>query len=248
VVNEAADPGRQGAHRLRHDCREGICGMCGCVVNGRPTAPKRAPPCASCTCAISTTATPSSSNPSGPGPSRWSRTWWWTAAPWTHIIQAGGYISANTGGAQDANAILVPQETPTRPWMPRLHRLRGLRGGLPQRVGHAVHRRQGEPPGTAAPGAARGGQTGPVHGALHGRAGISATAPTNGNARPSAPRRSPSPTSPGSTVEESVSNTWQTSRPTCWPSKKPGPTSMKISSTRSTGLRTPSREAPDSWG
>ena len=26
------------------------------------------------------------------------------------IIQAGGYISVNTGGAQDANAILVPQE------------------------------------------------------------------------------------------------------------------------------------------
>ena len=26
------------------------------------------------------------------------------------IIQAGGYISANTGGAQDANAILIPQE------------------------------------------------------------------------------------------------------------------------------------------
>jgi succinate dehydrogenase / fumarate reductase iron-sulfur subunit len=26
------------------------------------------------------------------------------------IIQAGGYISANTGGAQDANAIIVPQE------------------------------------------------------------------------------------------------------------------------------------------
>jgi succinate dehydrogenase / fumarate reductase iron-sulfur subunit len=26
------------------------------------------------------------------------------------IIQAGGYVSVNTGGAQDANAILVPQE------------------------------------------------------------------------------------------------------------------------------------------
>ncbi|CAA9301987.1 MAG: Succinate dehydrogenase iron-sulfur protein, partial [uncultured Friedmanniella sp.] len=45
-----------------------------------------------------------------------------------------------------------------------LHRLRRLRGGLPQRVGDAVHRRQGDPPraaaarpaGTALPGARHG--------------------------------------------------------------------------------------------
>jgi succinate dehydrogenase / fumarate reductase iron-sulfur subunit len=32
-------------------------------------------------------------------------------SPLDKIIQAGGYISANTGGCQDANAILIPQET-----------------------------------------------------------------------------------------------------------------------------------------
>jgi succinate dehydrogenase / fumarate reductase iron-sulfur subunit len=32
-------------------------------------------------------------------------------SPLDRLIQAGGYISANTGGAPDANSILIPQET-----------------------------------------------------------------------------------------------------------------------------------------
>jgi succinate dehydrogenase / fumarate reductase iron-sulfur subunit len=42
--------------------------------------------------------------------------------------------------APDANAIPVPKETPTRRWTPRVHRLRRLRGRLPERVGDAVRR------------------------------------------------------------------------------------------------------------
>src|SRR4051795_24195 len=57
---------------FEHDCREGICGSCGVMINGqahgsqrghapgptaRPTARSGAPPRVSCTCASSTTAT-----------------------------------------------------------------------------------------------------------------------------------------------------------------------------------------------
>ena len=41
-----------------HDCREGICGMCGMVINGVAARPEQGPPPpASCTCATSRTAT-----------------------------------------------------------------------------------------------------------------------------------------------------------------------------------------------
>ena len=40
-----------------NDCREGICGMCGLYINGRPTATTTASPPASSTCATSMTAT-----------------------------------------------------------------------------------------------------------------------------------------------------------------------------------------------
>jgi succinate dehydrogenase / fumarate reductase iron-sulfur subunit len=47
-----------------HDCREGICGMCGVMINGRRTGRSRPPP-ASCTCARSRTATRSTSSRGG---------------------------------------------------------------------------------------------------------------------------------------------------------------------------------------
>jgi hypothetical protein len=71
------------------------------------------------------------------------------------IIQAGGFISANTGGARDANAILVPKpDADARDGRGGVHRLRRVRGGLPERVGVAVHGRQGLAPRPAAAGAA----------------------------------------------------------------------------------------------
>ena len=59
------------------------------------------------------------------------------------IIAAGGFITAPTGSAPDANLIPVPKED-AGPGDGRrgLHRLRRLRGRLPERRGPAVHRRQ----------------------------------------------------------------------------------------------------------
>ena len=41
IVNERLTLGGQEPIAFDHDCREGICGMCGSVVNGRPHGPER---------------------------------------------------------------------------------------------------------------------------------------------------------------------------------------------------------------
>ena len=41
IVNERLTLGGQEPIAFDHDCREGICGMCGTVVNGRPHGPQR---------------------------------------------------------------------------------------------------------------------------------------------------------------------------------------------------------------
>lgn len=52
-----------------HDCREGICGACGMVINGQAHGPSGPRP-ASCTCGTSATETPSTSNRGARRPSR----------------------------------------------------------------------------------------------------------------------------------------------------------------------------------
>ena len=71
VVNEQLTLAGKEPIAFDHDCREGICGQCGCVVNGRrPRASKKPQPCASSICAIFQMATPSISSPFAPEPSR----------------------------------------------------------------------------------------------------------------------------------------------------------------------------------
>ena len=41
VVNEQLTMDGKEPIAFDHDCREGICGQCGCVVNGRPHGPEK---------------------------------------------------------------------------------------------------------------------------------------------------------------------------------------------------------------
>lgn len=92
-----------------HDCREGICGMCSLYINGRPHGPVRG----TTTCQLHMRSFKDGDTivveP-------------WRAKPFPVIkdlvvdrsaldliIQAGGYISVNTGGIPDANAIPIPK-------------------------------------------------------------------------------------------------------------------------------------------
>lgn len=93
-----------------HDCREGICGMCSMYINGRPHGPLRGVT----TCQLHMRSFKD-------GDTIVVEPWRSTAFPvikdltvdrsaFDRIIQAGGYISVNTGSARDANNILVPKE------------------------------------------------------------------------------------------------------------------------------------------
>ena len=110
VVNEGLITSGKEPIAFDHDCREGICGMCGVVINGRPHGPERPRHHLPASHAqLSRTATPSPSSRGARPPSRSSRTSSSIAAPFDRIIQSGGFIAASTGSAPDANASPVPK-------------------------------------------------------------------------------------------------------------------------------------------
>lgn len=92
-----------------HDCREGICGMCSLVINGEAHGPERA-----------TTACQLHMRHFKDGDTVTIEPWRAKAFPvirdlivdrtaFDKIIQAGGFITARTGSAQDANATPIPK-------------------------------------------------------------------------------------------------------------------------------------------
>ena len=92
-----------------HDCREGICGMCGIVINGEPHGPRKA-----------TTVCQLHMRSFNDGDELWLEPWRAQGFPvlrdlavdrsaFDRIVQAGGYISVRTGSAPEANATLIPK-------------------------------------------------------------------------------------------------------------------------------------------
>jgi succinate dehydrogenase iron-sulfur subunit len=105
LIQEGGDP-----IAFDHDCREGICGSCGFMINGEPHGPLP-----------ETTVCQLHMRHFQNGAEIWIEPWRATAfpvvkdlvvdrSPFDRVIQAGGYISARAGSAVDANAILVPKE------------------------------------------------------------------------------------------------------------------------------------------
>jgi succinate dehydrogenase / fumarate reductase, iron-sulfur subunit len=93
-----------------HDCREGICGSCSMYINGRPHGPLRGV----ATCQLHMRSFRS-------GDTIVVEPWRSTAFPvikdlvtdrgaFDRIIASGGFVSVNTGNAQDANSLPVPKE------------------------------------------------------------------------------------------------------------------------------------------
>ncbi|MEO6638142.1 MAG: succinate dehydrogenase/fumarate reductase iron-sulfur subunit [Ginsengibacter sp.] len=102
LINEGKDP-----IAFDHDCREGICGSCSMYINGRAHGPWQK----NTVCQLHMRAYKD-------GDTIVVEPWRSTAFPvmkdlvvnrkaFDHIIQAGGYISVNTGNAVDANAIPI---------------------------------------------------------------------------------------------------------------------------------------------
>ena len=95
---------------FEHDCREGICGACGMYINGRAHGPKRL----TTTCQLHMRSFTD-------GETVWVEPFRAKAFPvvkdlvvdrsaFDRIMQAGGYISVNTGEARDANNILIGKD------------------------------------------------------------------------------------------------------------------------------------------
>jgi len=110
VVNERLTLDGKEPIEFDNDCREGICGMCGAVVNGIAHGPEKA-----------MTLCQLHMRKFSDGDTIVVEPWRARAfkvvkdlivdrSPLDKIIQAGGFISIAAGGAQDANAIPIPKE------------------------------------------------------------------------------------------------------------------------------------------
>jgi succinate dehydrogenase iron-sulfur subunit len=109
VVNEQLiEKGEEPIH-FEHDCREGICGSCGMMINGIAHGPIGG----TATCQLHM-------RHFQDGDEIWVEPWRARAfpvikdlivdrSPLDKIIQAGGFISVNTGSAIEANAIPIPK-------------------------------------------------------------------------------------------------------------------------------------------
>jgi succinate dehydrogenase / fumarate reductase, iron-sulfur subunit len=114
VVNEGLIARHEDPIAFDSDCREGICGACGFMVNGVAHGPDPG-----------TTVCQLHMRRFSEGDRVVLEPWRAKAFPvikdlvvdrsaFDRIIQAGGYTSVNVGAAQDANAILIPKRTADR--------------------------------------------------------------------------------------------------------------------------------------
>jgi len=110
VLNEDLVSKKEVPVAFEHDCREGICGTCNMVINGQPHGPVQG-----------TTVCQLHMREFKDGETILIEPWRANAFPmikdlvvdrsaFDRIIQAGGYVSVNTGQAVDANAIPVEKD------------------------------------------------------------------------------------------------------------------------------------------
>jgi succinate dehydrogenase / fumarate reductase iron-sulfur subunit len=109
VLNENLIEKGEESVAFDHDCREGICGACGVVIDGVPHGPERG----TTTCQLHMRSFKD-------GAEIYIEPWRAKAFPvvrdlvvdrgsFDRIVQSGAFISVNTGAPQDANAIPIPK-------------------------------------------------------------------------------------------------------------------------------------------
>ena len=109
MLNEKIELEGEEPIAFDHDCREGICGTCSLMINGVAHGPET-----TTTCQLHMRSFTD-------GETIYIEPWRAQAFPvvrdlvvdrsaFDRVIQAGGFVSANTGSAQEANAIPVPKE------------------------------------------------------------------------------------------------------------------------------------------
>jgi succinate dehydrogenase / fumarate reductase iron-sulfur subunit len=109
VLNEQLVKKGEEPVAFDHDCREGICGSCSMMINGLAHGPERG----TTTCQLHMRSFTD-------GDSIYIEPWRAKAFPvikdlicdrsaFDRVIQAGGFVSVNTGGAPDGNALPIPK-------------------------------------------------------------------------------------------------------------------------------------------
>lgn len=111
VVNEQLTLDNKEPIAFDHDCREGICGMCGAVVNGRPHGPEKGTTLCQLHMRHFNNGDVIAIEPFRAMAFKVIKDLAVDRSPLDKVIQAGGFISVNTGGAQDANSLPVAAET-----------------------------------------------------------------------------------------------------------------------------------------
>ncbi len=95
---------------FEHDCREGICGMCGAVVNGIPHGHVKETTLCQLHMRHFKDGETIVIEPFRAGPFKVIKDLIVDRSAFDELIKAGGYISVNTGQAPEANSIPVPPE------------------------------------------------------------------------------------------------------------------------------------------
>jgi succinate dehydrogenase / fumarate reductase, iron-sulfur subunit len=114
VVNEGLCAKGEAPIAFEHDCREGICGACSLVVNGRPHGPQQR--ATSCQLHL---------RHFHDGEEIWLEPFRARAFPvlrdlvvdrsaLDRVIRAGGYVSVGAGSAPEANSVAVPKQRAER--------------------------------------------------------------------------------------------------------------------------------------
>jgi succinate dehydrogenase / fumarate reductase iron-sulfur subunit len=110
ILNETLMKRGEEPVAFDHDCREGICGSCAMMINGLAHGPERG-----------TTSCQLHMRSFADGDEIWIEPWRAKAFPvikdlcvdrsaFDRIIQAGGYVGVNTGGAPDGNSLPIAKQ------------------------------------------------------------------------------------------------------------------------------------------
>lgn len=110
VVNEKLALEGKEPIAFDSDCREGICGQCGCVVEGRPHGKEKGTTLCQLHMRHFNDGETIAIEPFRARAFKILKDLMIDRSALDKIIQAGGFISVNAGGAQDANATPIPQE------------------------------------------------------------------------------------------------------------------------------------------
>lgn len=114
ILNEQLIAKGEEAVAFDHDCREGICGMCSLMINGKAHGGRKA----TTTCQLHMRFF-------NDGDEIWIEPWRAAAFPvikdlcvdrsaFDRVIAAGGFITVNAGSPPDANAVPIPKEDADR--------------------------------------------------------------------------------------------------------------------------------------